>query len=79
MRLIAGKLNGYNFVRYWKVENETFNIGDYAIVENENDYDLVKITGVIETNEKYASLVANGLSTDKKVVSIIQRFLIRND
>ena len=79
MRLIVGKLNYSDFVRYWKVENETFNIGDYAIVENENGYDLVEITGVIETNEKYASFVANGLSTDKGVVSIIQRLLIRKD
>ena len=79
MRIIAGKLNSDNIVRYWKVGDEIFNVGDYAIVENKNDYDLVKIIGIVETNEKYASFFVNGYPVSKSVVSIIQRFLIRKD
>lgn len=79
MRIIAGKLNSDNIVRYWKVGDEIFNVGDYAIVENKNDYDLVKIIGIVETNEKYASFFANGYSISKNVISIISRGLIRED
>ena len=79
MRLIAAKLNSDNIVRFWKVDNRNFNVGDYAIVENRNDYDLVKIVGIIETNEKYASFFVNGYPVSKSVVYIIQRFLIRKD
>ena len=79
MRLIAGKLNSDDIVRFWKVGNEIFNVGDYAIVENRNDYDLVKIVGIVETNEKYASFFANGYSISKSVISIVSRGFIRKD
>ena len=79
MRLIAAKLNSDNIVRFWKTEKNNFEVGDYAIVENRNDYDLVKIVGIVETTEKYSSFFVNGYPVSKSVVSIIQRLLIRND
>ena len=72
MNLIIGKLNSSNTTYYWKIEEDVltkFNlgedqyfkklIGNYAIVENLNDFDLVKIVGVIETNDKYAKFLTN--------------------
>ena len=79
IKLIAGKLNNCNTVYYWEIdENEEFEIGVYAIVENINDYDLVKIVGAINTSEKYTKFITNS-KVNKKVVMIIDRYDIRND
>ena len=79
IKLIAGKLNNCNTVYYWEIQKETpIKIGDYAIVENINDYDLVKIVGAINTSEKYAKFITNS-KVNKKVVMIIDRYDIRND
>ncbi len=78
-RLIVGKINNCNTNYHWIVDdNEEFEIGDYAIVENMNDYDLVKIIGVIDTNNKYQKYITN-CNINKKVVMIIDRYDIRND
>lgn len=84
MKLIAGKINSDNVVRYWNLEGENaidvavIGIGNYAIVENKNDYDLVKIVGIIETNEKYAKFLT-GVNVNKKVVRLITRDSVRED
>lgn len=79
IKLIAGKFNNYNTVCYWNIDEDMdFKIGDYAIVENKNDYDLVKIVGVVETTEKYEKFISN-CNVSKKVVSIISRDEIRED
>jgi len=41
-----------------------------------NDYDLVKIVGVIETTEKYVKFINK---VNKKVVGIVPRMDIRKD
>ena len=76
MKLIIGKLNN-GVINYWKSEFIP-KIGDYAIVNNRNDYDLVKIIGTVETNEKYEKFLAPGGVT-KSVVAIVQRDMIRED
>lgn len=81
MKVIAGKLNKDNIVNYWLCDLCILNkndIGNYAIVENRNDYDLVKIVGILETNEKYLKFVV-GVNPSKKVVQIIGRNTIRED
>lgn len=84
MKLIAGKINSDNVVRYWNLDRENaidvavIGIGNYAIVENKNDYDLVKIVGIVETNEKYAKFLT-GANVNKKVVSVITRDSVRED
>lgn len=78
MKLIAGKLNNCSTLFYWQIiENEEFEIGDYAIVENMNDYDLVKIVGILETSDKYSKFIND--RKFKNVVSIIKRIEIRED
>lgn len=57
--LIAGKMNKENAVRYWKADIKNINIGDYAIVENLNGYDLIKIVGILTTTKQNASLLSN--------------------
>ena len=80
MKLIIGKLNRNNIVYYWRIPSDSvFTIGDYAIVENINDYDLVKIIGIVETEEKYAKFLANGKEISKKVIYFIERKDIRED
>ena len=79
MKLIAGKLNSDTFIRFWKTEERYLYVGDYAIVENINDYDLVKIVGIVETEEKYTHFLANGCPVIKNVITIIPRCAIRKD
>lgn len=79
IKLIAGKLNNTNTTYYWLVDKDLdFEIGDYAIVENMNDYDLVKIIGIVKTDEKYLRLLTNK-NINKKVVVIVDRAEIRED
>ena len=72
--VILGKLNGSGKVYYWNIEEKMIlgqNLYErYAIVENMQDYDLVKIVGVAcidEDNEKYIM----GHTINKSVVRII--------
>ena len=79
IKLIAGKINNCNSIYYWKIETYVkFKIGDYAIVENMNDYDLVKIIGVVETKEEYVKFITN-CKVNKEVVKIIERQVITNE
>lgn len=91
MKFILGKLNVASIVNYWRVDEDLikkFNlenednfeklVSNYAIVENVNDYDLVKIVGVVSTQEKYEKFLA-GKGVNKKVISILGRSMIRND
>jgi rhamnose utilization protein RhaD (predicted bifunctional aldolase and dehydrogenase) len=79
VKLIAGRLNNCSTTYYWKLNSHVnFNIGDYAIIENMSDYDLVKIVGVLETNEKYLKKIINQ-DIYKNVIKIIPRSDIRND
>ena len=56
--LIAGIINATGKILFWKDE-KYMSVGNYAIVENMNGYDLVKIVGRIETTEKEASKFSN--------------------
>lgn len=79
VKMIAGKLNNTKCVYYWTVDKDfDYEIGDYAIVENMNDYDLVKIIGTVETNDKYLKLLTN-VNVNKKVIEIVDRSDIRED
>lgn len=79
IKLIAGRLNNCNSTYYWQIEEGLdCEIGDYAIVENMNDYDLVKIVGIVETTEKYVKFITNS-KINKKVINIIERQDIRED
>lgn len=43
-------------------------VGDYAVVENKNDYDLVKIIEIVETSEKYCKRLTHGCELKKLYV-----------
>lgn len=74
MKLIIGKLNNDKIGRYWKMEqNLYFNVGDYAIVENLNGYDLVKVIGLVETDEENVKKII-GLDINKKVIRKIPNY-----
>lgn len=81
MKLIIGKINASNTVGYWNIGNNyspDIRSGDYAVVENKNDYDLIKVIGIVETSEKYEKfLVQNGVS--KSVVWYYPRLNFRKD
>lgn len=83
MKLIMGKLTGSTVSNYWKLDDEViekFNlnyeeyfsnlIGQYAIVENMNDYSLVKIIGIAETTEENEVFIM-GKKINKKVTNIL--------
>lgn len=52
--LIAGVINVTGQMLFWKDEGR-MNIGNYAIVENGNGYDLAKIVGIVLTTKEEAS------------------------
>ena len=54
--LVAGLINATGKVLHWRTRAE-IKLGDYAIVENMNDYDLVKIVGTVITTEKVIGIV----------------------
>ena len=72
VKLIIGKLNGSNINNFWITELKDLNVGDYAIVENINDYDLVKIVGIVETKEEYLNILTHS-KKNKKVVCVISK------
>ena len=54
VRLICGKLQGNNVLRFWKVGDGNIDpdIGNYAIVENQDSYALIEILGLVITTEE---------------------------
>lgn len=80
MKLIVGKFNSSNEMYYWDISHfkDLPNIGDYAIVENKNDYDLVKIIATVNTTEKYRKFLFNK-QVSKKALWVIPRNSIRED
>lgn len=77
MKCILGKFNNnQNFVNYWKVGNvRNEDIGNYAIVENLNGYDLVKIIGISEISESQVKYVTNNYNL-KNVKVIISKNIV---
>lgn len=80
-KLLIGKINSSNTIGYWNIgENYTTDVisGDYAIVENKTDYDLIKIIGIVELREEYEKfLLQNKVS--KKAIMYFARSRIKND
>ena len=79
MKLILGKLNS-GAIFYWDISDMQLkpSIGDYAIVENLDDYALVKIVGIVETSEKYYKQLTHDCEL-KQSVCLLKRNMIRND
>lgn len=70
--IISGKINATGKILCWKDNMNFGNIGDYAIVENKNGYDLVEIVGKIETTKENASKFSNTKYEDmKNIITII--------
>lgn len=66
--LVAGTINATGRMLYW---NDTvgLEIGDYAIVENMNGYDLIEVIGKIKTTKEKSSKFSNTIFENiKKVV-----------
>lgn len=78
MKLIIGKSNVSNKIAYWSIGEKytpDVAINDYAIVENKDDFDLVKIIGIVETNEEHAKEL-NSYREIKEVVDYISSIFI---
>ena len=60
MKLILGKLNN-GAIFYWDISHMQLkpSVGDYAIVENMNGYDLIKVAGIVTTTKANASKFSN--------------------
>ena len=80
--LIAGVINSMpNMVYFWLGDKnkDSFKIGDYAIVENLNSYDLVKIAGIVWTNEEnLKSITKKDLAKMKRVIKYIPKDELEN-
>ena len=79
--LIAGRKNGGTETLYWKnIANGNAIIGDYAIVENMNGFDLIKIAGVVYTTEEKASYFSKTKYCNmKSVIKFIEKTEIENN
>jgi len=74
VRLICGKLQGNNVLRFWKVEdvNIDTHIGNYAIVENLDSYSLVEILGLtVTTKDKIVNITTTKYENMKRMVKEI--------
>ena len=74
VRLICGKLQGNNVLRFWKVEdvNIDTHIGNYAIVENLDSYALVEILGLtVTTKDKIVNITTTKYENMKRMVKEI--------
>ena len=83
--IIAGKHNGNGTVYFWRLSDETIGkdnvqVGDYAVVENKSDYDMVKVIGILSTEDKYVKFFGCPYGTvSKNVVMVIPRKYVRKD
>ena len=82
--LIAGVINSMpNTVYFWlgNKNMDSFKIGDYAIVENLSSYDLVKIAGIVWTNENNLKSITKvkDLEKMKKVIKYIPKEELENE
>lgn len=68
--LIVGKINATGKILCWKSNVFFIDIGDYAIVENKNGYDLVEIIGKIETTKENVSKFSNTKYEDMKNILV---------
>lgn len=74
--LIAGRLNNRNGeTLYWKLgKMMSCKLGDFAVVENANGYDLVEICGFITTTKSKASYFSRTKYENmKSVIMIIEK------
>lgn len=71
--LVAGIINGTTQVLYWKCNiSLIYNIGDYAIVENKQGYDLIKIVGDVVTERNNTRFFSKTKYENmKKVIKIV--------
>ena len=77
--LVAGLINATGKMLFWKDKYE-MQIGDYAVVENMNGYDLVKVVGIVLTTDKEASEFSNTKyeNMKKTIYPISKDEIIRN-
>ena len=78
--LIAGTINATGKTLYW-IDNEGLTlIGSYAIVENANGYDLVKVVGKTETTKKdVVKFSSTSYKNMKKVIRAIAKSTVENE
>ena len=77
--LVAGLINATGKVLYWRTKSE-IKLGDYAIVENMNGYDLVKVVGIVKTTKKNAIKFSNTKYENmKNVILEIKSNIIENN
>ncbi len=71
--LVAGVINATGQMLYWKIE-ENIDVGDYAIVENKNEYDLIKVVGLVYTTKANARKFSKTkYERMKKVIKLLQK------
>lgn len=77
IKAIAGMLNGDCTARFWKIpDGVAVDVGDLAIVENRDGYDLVKVVGLVKTTEECEKfLTGNRRGIKKSVVAVILKEL----
>lgn len=75
--LYAGVINTISSVLYWKNEdnNNCVKIGDYAVVENVNGYNLIRVVGVTITTQEEVGKFTNKKSYEKmkKIIKVIPK------
>lgn len=73
--LVAGIINATGKMLYWKCDFE-IHIGDYAIVQNMNGHDLIKVVGLVKTTKNTVGRFSNtNYENMKEVISSAEGIL----
>lgn len=72
------KLYAYELTAFEKLPYEPKS-GDYAIVEDKNDFSLVKVIMVGEIKDNYQSFLTGHAHVRKKVVAVVPRKCLKDD
>lgn len=73
--LIIGKINASSTIGYWRINDQivkNISPGDFAIVQNKSNYDLVTILGIVKTEEEYIKSFVPG-GANKNVIYILKK------
>lgn len=81
VKLILGTINSTGKVFFWKNEKSDYiDVDDYAIVENINGYDLIKVIGKVETTKKNIKKVTGkDYKNLKNVLLVIGEKIIKGE
>ena len=81
MKVLCGKLAGLDKVYWWAIPETIrhsflYKSGDYAIVESNRDYAMVKVIAIVDVDERYVHTLTGRC---KGSLANVVKFLFRSE